>query len=464
MKSISLTRRTVSAVLTIELCCALAFSGFAIWHEARSRLRALDVSIQGRSDSLLGAVQDSEDPKDDVKVDPTELRLPQEDLYAVYDQEGHLLGGMPSETSPLVRRKGEGFRSELIAGAGAQYRILQRQALRIIDRDENGGVGLRRPVTIVYASPMAQTRREIIQAATFYGLLSFILISTTTILLLLTTRQLLTPLVQLAAAAAAVDLTALRFVPPPATERVRELQPLTTALSGALGRLRDAIQAQHRFIGDAAHELKTAVAVVRSSTQLLLMRPRSTMEYTDGLKLILKDNERVEALIGRMLTLARFEERGAVGELCDFGSPVQTAADKLASLAESRGVAVRTVIQGGVQTELTPEATEVLASNLLLNAIQHSPEGAEVFLSIRKLDPKETLLEIRDAGQGIAAESLPHIFDRFYRADASRSRDTGGTGLGLSICKKIVDSAGGSIVVTSRPDRGTTVTVTFRSA
>ncbi len=108
--------------------------------------------------------------------------------------------------------------------------------------------------------------------------------------------------------------------------------------------------------------------------------------------------------------------------------------------------------------DVAPEQLRLLCSNLILNALQHSPEASEVRAIVRA-DRHSAELRIEDDGSGIEPEVLPHVFDRFYRSDPSRSRKTGGTGLGLAICKAIVSRAGGTIDITSTPGQGTIVTV-----
>ena len=162
----SLVRRIVLVVVAAQITCAALLSGAALFHERHTRLRALDVQLQGRSDSLLGSVQDAEDPDDNVTVDPAELKLPTEDTYAVYNQSSRLIGSSPAAPLDLIGRHGDGFREAEVGRT--RYRILEREALRIIDRSENGGVGLKRPVTILYASPETHLWHEIFEAVRFY--------------------------------------------------------------------------------------------------------------------------------------------------------------------------------------------------------------------------------------------------------------------------------------------------------
>jgi signal transduction histidine kinase len=112
---------------------------------------------------------------------------------------------------------------------------------------------------------------------------------------------------------------------------------------------------------------------------------------------------------------------------------------------------------------LSAEAAQTLISNLVMNAIQHSAPGNAVRVRVSVNGTPNAVLMVEDSGSGIAPENLPHVFDRFYREDKSRSRETGGAGLGLSICKSIVESAGGEIGVESVPGRGTTVIVDLKT-
>jgi signal transduction histidine kinase len=201
--------------------------------------------------------------------------------------------------------------------------------------------------------------------------------------------------------------------------------------------------------------LKTAVAVTKSSLQLLTLRPRGAVELGAALERPLADMERMEMLVMRMLTLGRVDEQEqGAAEGADFGEVVQVSVDALRPLAQLRGVRVQARCDGELAVNLNEEDGVILCTNLLSNAIEHSAAGTGIGVA---------LLRVIDQGEGIAPEVLPHLFERFYRADKSRSRRTGGSGLGLAICKAIADRAGASMEVQSEPDRGTTVTVRFRT-
>jgi signal transduction histidine kinase len=462
MKSNSLIRRAISAVLLLELLCALVFVWTALWHERRIRLRAMDVALEGRADALIGAIRDAEDPEDNVTVDPAEFEPPRTDVFAVYSAAGKLVGTSANPPTPVVSRVRDGFRYD--RAGNHTYRVFQREALRIIDREKAGGTGLRRPVTVVYAIRSDHLWHEVMEAASFYVGMSLGLLLVTALALIVLLRKLLDPIQELAIEAAEINPNSPSFSPPPSAMRVKELAPLAEALASAIARLLTAFEGQHRFIADAAHELKTAVAVVRSTVQVIAMRTRTPDEYRRGLDDVLTDTERVEALISRMLTLARFEEIAeSVPEQIDLSEHVGRALKKLASYAEARGVVLRSSLEKGVRVSLESEAAEILASNLIMNAIQHSRVGGDVIVSVRTEGggARKAMLVVQDFGSGIAPENLTKVFDRFFREDASRSRETGGFGLGLSICKSIVETAHGEIQVQSVLGQGTVVKACF---
>jgi len=459
MKSQSIIRRTMLLVLSTELLCALVFSGSALWHEWHTRMHAFDVTLSGRSDSILGAAQDAEDAGDSIRIDPAEIKIPSSDVYAVYNSGGQLIGASQNAPAELISRHHEGFSDK--GRNGHAYRVFERSALKIIDRDDNNGAGVKRTITIVYAAPTAHIWHEIVEAAGFYTLTGLVLMAATALLLMMLLRRVLHPIEELATRAAGVSKEALHFEAPASALQVKELAPLAQVLSSTVSRLRRAFENEQRFVGDAAHELKTAVAVVRSTIQVLAMRSRSTEEYTRGLDRLLEDNQRVEDLVSRMLTLARMEQQSEPETVAtDLGDAVSKAVHNLASFAEARMVAILSETEANVRVCLSMEKAEVLISNLIVNAIQHSAAGAQVKVTVEQHAGK-ALLRICDTGAGITEEALPHIFDRFYREDSSRSRDTGGAGLGLAICKSIVQSVGGTITMESTPGVQTVAHISF---
>jgi signal transduction histidine kinase len=459
----SITRQTVTIVLLAQIAFAIALAGVSVLSERHARMRALSQQIAGRSDSLLGAIQDAEDPEDNIFIDPAELRLPPEDRYAVYSDTKKLIG-RSAEAGPPLSMDGALGESN-VRMDGESFSVLRRTAMRIIDRAEYGGIGLRRPVVIVYASSERHVLHEVLEAVGRFLaaiVLASMVVALITALLL---RRTLQPIRHLALAAQRISPASLQFEIPYGALQVEELRPLATTLSALIDELREAFAKEQRFVGDAAHELKTAVAVVRSSMQVLMMRRRNEEEYVLGLEQLLEDNARVEDLVASMLELARVEQI-SVGDadLVDLAVAARQACDTMQSFAENQAVTLTVEAPPEAFTRLHPEGADTLLTNLLSNAIRHSKPGATVRVAILRNIDATIRVVVADDGQGIRPEALPHVFERFYRDDPSRSRMSGGTGLGLAICRSIVESVGGTIEIASVLGQGTTVTVIFSGA
>jgi signal transduction histidine kinase len=458
MNRSSLSRQLVIGVLLAELACAALFSVVAVTHEMRGLRHAFDVRLRGRADSVLGAVRDAEDPEDNVTVDPAELTLPAQDAYEVLSPTGRVVGASASAT-PALR---EALESSRKAGyfnfriGEIRYRAIHFDGIRVIDREEDKG-GLRRPVSVLYAAPTRDLWHGTLEAVRFYVTTSALLLAGTAVALVWFLRRRLSPLQELALIAANVSARTWDFIPPAAVLRTSELAPIALSIEELLKGLRQAFDRQRRLTGDAAHELKTSIAVLKSSLQLLSMNPRTSDEYEAGLDGLLLDTERMEDLASRMLALARLEEAPHESqESTDLHHALQTVAERLRPFAELREVTLQVSAGPPCVVSLPSDDAEVLCSNLILNALQHSRSSGHVSAELTICEG-EIELRVTDDGEGIAQDALPHVFDRFFRADRSRSRNSGGAGLGLSICKAIVERANGSIWIESNLGVGTRV-------
>ncbi len=460
MKVHSLARQTILIVLLTQFLSTMGLAMAALVNERNSRFHTFDLQLEGRSDSLLGAIQDAEDPADNVTVDPAELKIPDRDVYAVYNRGGRLFGSSRGAPEDLIVRRNDGYRSVRVRGVS--YRVYQRDALRVIDRAETQGAGLKRPVTIIYAAPDSHVRHEILEAVRFYILAVVLAGVVTAAVVTVLLRKSLQPLHVLAGVASGLSARTLRFEAPASVEHVKELQPLLRALRGMVAGLRHAFEKEQRFFGDAAHELKTSIAVVRSSVQVLMLKERTPGEYQAGLARVLEDNARVEKLVAQMLRLTAVTESPSRQDLTSIDL-TRIAAEVCAHfepVAALRHIAIQQLFEPFCMVRILPDDAYTLVSNLLLNAIQHSRPESTVSVSLQTAGTR-LQLRICDSGEGIGEKALPHIFERFYREDASRSRETGGTGLGLSICKAIVDAVEGTMEVSSVQGEGTTVLATF---
>lgn len=240
-----------------------------------------------------------------------------------------------------------------------------------------------------------------------------------------------------------------------------ELRPFKSALERMLLRLNKAMQQQEQLTADVAHELRTPLAIMKSTLQALRMQPRTAVEYEEGVDDALLDVNRMEQLVGQLLTLTRLD---AQDELPD---PTEVRLDVLLkSLAETFGdPAAR---QGATVTWTAGPASSVrgnetelrqLFSNLIDNALRHGPRTGDVRITLEDGPGPQVTVCVHDEGGGIPPQKLPYVFDRLYRVDPSRSQTGGGAGLGLAIARQIVLRHHGTIVITSNPQTGTSVTV-----
>jgi heavy metal sensor kinase len=242
-----------------------------------------------------------------------------------------------------------------------------------------------------------------------------------------------------------------------------EMARLASSVNRMFSRLEQSFSALHRFIADASHELKTPLMVLRAGVERTLTNPRTPPESLEPLDATLAEINRMTEMVENLLTLARADEGRAnlAVENCDLRDLVSEAAETAGMLAEGAGLEVSTSIPSEpVPLPVDRNRIRQLLLNLVTNAVKYTPAGGTITL---ELDDRggEVVLVMKDTGLGIAAGDLQHVFDRFWRADPSRSRagEPAGTGLGLAITKWVAEVHGGTITVQSRPGRGTTFTV-----
>jgi two-component system, OmpR family, sensor kinase len=241
-------------------------------------------------------------------------------------------------------------------------------------------------------------------------------------------------------------------------EAESELGQLANVLNSTFARLETAFAQQKQFAADAAHELRTPVTVILTQTQVTLSRERDAAGYKQTLEACQRAAQRMRKLIESLLALARLDAGQEVLKRLRFD---------LARLVEDSVVLVKPLaLECGVKitTELQPleingdsERVAQVVTNLLANAIQYNKPDGEVHVQL-KAENGLAILTVTDSGKGISAVDLPHVFERFYRADQSRT-GAGNTGLGLAICQSIVSAHAGTIEVSSRENIGTTFTI-----
>jgi signal transduction histidine kinase len=469
MKSFSLTRRIIATVVTCQLLLAVGLILVAVIY-ARSELkRAFDATLEGKAMSALALVQYTEPKPHVLAFDATLLPPPSDpahrDQYEIRSSDGHLIArsngweSIPPIMAQADRRYGD------FPLSGAPYRAIALRNVSVLDveGDKVGGE-LGAKVTVIYASSLVANHLRLMKLAAAVGATSILLLLVTNAFAVWSVRRGLAPLHELAAQANKTSVHNWNFSAPPGDSLATELSPFVHAIEAVLARLKESFRQQRDFTNDAAHELKTSVAIVKSALQSLLHRPRTQQEYQAELEGLLDDCGRVEDLLGRMLRLARIEqftENGMASRLAttELTSTCEAAVSRIRKVAEARDVAVEFESPAAVYMRADPEDLEQIWLNLLENAVQYSPEGSTVTLRVRRNGGTMVEVSVLDSGPGIPAAELAHVFERFHRGDPSRARSTGGFGLGLAICKALVDAYSGTIEAVNLPGHGTQMRV-----
>lgn len=223
-----------------------------------------------------------------------------------------------------------------------------------------------------------------------------------------------------------------------------ELGQLSRVLNQTFERLHAAFQRQQQFTADASHELRTPVTIQLVETQRILKRDRSPEEYREAIRICEQSARQMRQLIEALLLLARQETGAPAARLpCDLAVIAGETVTRLMPLAVDRGITIESNLLPA-PCEGDPAALSILAANLISNGIHHNTPGGRLVLTTRT-GGHQAVLTVQDHGPGIPPEDLPHVFERFYRADKVRTGSSSHTGLGLAIAKSVAENHGGSI-------------------
>ena len=242
-----------------------------------------------------------------------------------------------------------------------------------------------------------------------------------------------------------------------------ELGQLARVFNGTLARLEQAFEQLRRFTSDASHELRTPLAMIRSVGEVGLQKDGTREEYRDIVGSMLEEVNRLTSLVDNLLTISRADS----GHIQLRRAPVRVmglakeAGGLFEILMEEKGLRLRIEGDENVQVEGDCMFLRQALVNILHNAVKYSPVGETIRVHVRNGEHQKVTVEIKDNGPGIPMEDQPRIFDRFYRVDKARWRESGGAGLGLSISKWAVEAHGGSIRIESVPEHGCTFFVTL---
>lgn len=374
----------------------------------------------------------------------------------------------PRLSDETYRAAMNGAKSELEA---VDYRIAkngegreQIVVLRSLGKDGQG------PGVIQISSGTEELKRTLHGQLLLFGGLSLLALLAGLLTLLPVLRRTLTPLSDLVDKVERIDAGNLdeQF---PAIAKPVEIGRLSASFNGMLARLNEAFETEkeakehmRQFIADASHELRTPLTSIHGFLEVLLRGASGNPEQLErALRSMHGESERLRKLVGDLLTLAKLDQQGGVHVVSgNLSETLREMEPQLRMLAGAREVAF--TLPEGMYGLYDPDKIKQVVLNIFHNAVQHTDaEDGAITLALRRSEG-HVQLDIGDNGSGIDAVHLPHVFDRFYRSDSSRTRKYGGAGLGLSISRSIVDALGGDIAVASEPGRGTVFTISLREA
>jgi heavy metal sensor kinase len=243
-----------------------------------------------------------------------------------------------------------------------------------------------------------------------------------------------------------------------------ELAVLTASFNQLLSRLDLSFDHMRRFVADASHELRTPISIIRGEADVALSNDRSAAEYREALAIVLDESRRLSRLVDDLLNLARADAGRVKLQVQEFylNDLLTECCRSAQSLAGARHIALECAVRDDVAFRGDEELVRRMVMNLIDNAVRYTPEGGRVTAALESHSGGISI-RVADTGAGIAPEAVPHVFERFYRADKARSRQDGGFGLGLAIVKWIAESHNGAVELASTPGVGSTFTVNLPS-
>lgn len=239
-----------------------------------------------------------------------------------------------------------------------------------------------------------------------------------------------------------------------------ELERLSLALNRMIDRLEEALAHNQRFSADASHELRTPLTIIRGELEGLLEAPGLSTQAVEGISSALEESDRMARIVHNLMTISRLDGGGERIEMkpLELTGVLKTTLDHMGLLADEKGIDLR--CDAAMPVWVTGDAMRLkqVIVNLLDNAIKYTSEGGSI---LARLDSQgdQAVLTVADNGIGISGETLPHVFERFYRTDKARSRESGGTGLGLAIVKAICSAHNGTVSVESTENKGSSFQV-----
>jgi signal transduction histidine kinase len=457
----SLQHRLFAVLLLSQLLLTTLLTLAAIAYSRQSLISAFDAELAGRALALAALVHYPEDGRRLLIFDEDRLSMflrSAADVCDIRTAHGVIYRSPGWQDLPVAG--GETHWRQTLKHNGSDYRVVHLKDAPLLDEPDYIGPRMADTLIVTYGSPLYPVTRHILILTASMIAAGILCCGITVVLGIRALKRSLHPLQELAAAATGVSVRKWEFQVPPSVEETAELKPLANSLALTIEGLRSSFRQQEEFIANAAHEFKTPIAILKSCLQRLERQSHSIDEYRTGVAESLEDVARIESLLSGMLSLARLQQSSLESgqqpfELIDLCDTCASAAARIQSLAQSRRIGLELRLDGHLPVRAAPEDLEMAWTKLIENSIYYSSAGSTVTLTAHRSGAETAELTVEDAGIGIPAGDLPHIFERFYRVDRSRTRNTGGTGLGLAITKAVVEACGGQISVTSELGRGT---------
>jgi two-component system heavy metal sensor histidine kinase CusS len=447
----------------LQVLAVALLVGGAMFFLIQSVARHLDVDnreVLRQQAALLG--QWFEDPNSRADTIMRQIGSPltaQLFFVRILDEQGAVLHETPSRAAPPAAAFPPGGSEATYwrAPNGPRYLMMSMQATV---------GGNRRHVRLQMALDVtddATLIREIRQSVSLVFALALLVSAG---LAFLMTRSALRPLAALTQSAARVQASHLDARIDETGWPV-ELAALAREFDAMLGRLDGSFRRLARFSSDLSHELRTPINNLRGEAEVALSRTRTPEEYRAVLESSLEEYARITRLIDTLLFIAKADqpERGINRQELDAAAECRAVADYFEAAIAERGLSL--LVRGAAGIYCDPLLFRRALGNLVDNALRHTPGGGHIDLTVRSAAAGATEVEVSDSGAGIAAEHLPHVFERFYQA-GKREHDPAAPassfGLGLAIVKSIMELHGGRVDIASTPERGTTITLTFPGA
>jgi len=459
----------MAAVVGAELMLVVCLQLLAGYMIRRNATRSFDTALHGQALSTAAQVRFTEGPTPELQFDnalPLSLNSKVPDLFRIETQDGRVLTSSHGLDDLRMMRGEE--RIWEFTWKGTTYRGLYLPNVPVMDAEENAPKSSA-TLNVTYAASTGDMMSSLNRAFLTILVGGLILLMLSVFVSFRAIERGLSPVTELAVSANSISTRDWDLKLQPSVFKVEEIAPLADAMSRMVQTLHAAFQQQRDFTSNAAHELKTPVAVLKSTLQSLLQQPRSGEVYRDGIGDALQDLGRLETLLHAMLRLARAEQNPGPGELAEFPNAdvvgtCEAAIARLAPLAHNRETSISMAIPSeAVIVAAPPEDLEIVWANLIENAIRYGPSHSEVRVKVSCCEGV-VQVAIEDGGSETLLQDMEKIFERFYRGDESRSRDSGGYGLGLAITKAFVQRYGGSISATPLEPSGLRVSVEFPSS